>query len=296
MAKRIQKLMIGRRLKVLRKSLGLTQAQLAEQLDVSASYITLIEADQRPASANLLLRLAQVYDMNIGELAPEMDAQLASDFEAALKDPALELAALPRSEIEAALQASPQIAAAVVRLHGKLTEARMRDQAPENPFTDRAKVEAIGEVSRPDERVRDWLYATDNYMDAVDRAAEQLAFDMALHREEPHLALTDRMSRHGIRVRILPAEVMGGALRRYDPHRKELMLSELLAQASRRFQIGVLIARLEYEALIEAQIDAAGFKDADTRSLARVSLANYFSRAKSLWCGNELVLRSITFG
>ncbi|MFN3526646.1 MAG: short-chain fatty acyl-CoA regulator family protein [Paracoccus sp. (in: a-proteobacteria)] len=279
MVKRSAKLMIGRRLKVLRKSLGLTQAQLADQLDVSASYITLIEADQRPASANLLLRLAQVYDMNISELAPEVDAQLASDFEAALKDPSMELARIPHSEIEAVLQASPRIAAGVVRLHGKMTEQRMRDQVDDNPFTDRAKVEALSQVSRPDERVRDWLYETDNYLDVVDRAAEQLAVDMALHREEPHLALTERMTRHGIRVRILPAEVMGGALRRYDPHRKELMLSELLGQASRRFQIGVLIARLEYEDLIEGAIDAAGFTEADTRSLARVSLANYFSAA-----------------
>lgn len=279
MAKRGAKLMIGRRLKVLRKSLGLTQAQLADQLDVSASYITLIEADQRPASANLLLRLAQVYDMNISELAPEVDAQLASDFEAALKDPAMELHAVSHSEIEAVLQASPRIAAGVVRMHGELTRQRMRDHAAENPFADRAKVEAIGQVSRPDERVRDWLYATDNYVDALDRAAERLAEDMALHGGEPYLALIGRMSRHGIRVRILPGDVMGGALRRYDPHRKELMLSELLGQASRRFQLGVLIARLEYEDQIEATIATARFGDDDTRSLARVTLANYFSAA-----------------
>ncbi|MFC7704360.1 short-chain fatty acyl-CoA regulator family protein [Plastorhodobacter daqingensis] len=273
------KLMIGRRLRVLRKSLGLTQAQMAEQLDISASYITLIEADQRPASAKLLMRLAQVYDMNISELAPEVDAQLASDFEAALKDPALELGPLPRSEIEAALQASPRIAAALVRLQGKYTETLMRTQAEDNPLTDRNKVEVLGQIARPVETVRDWLYDHGNYVDAVDRAAEALARDMGLHRDEPHVALTERLSRHGIRVRILPAAVMGGALRRYDPHRKDLMLSELLGQASRRFQIGVLIARLEYETLIEETIAAAAFEDRETRSLARVSLANYFAAA-----------------
>ena len=59
--KRPEKLIIGQRLRVLRRSLGLTQAQLAAELGVSASYITLIEADQRPASARLLMRLAKTF-------------------------------------------------------------------------------------------------------------------------------------------------------------------------------------------------------------------------------------------
>lgn len=42
MPPRSEKLIIGQRLKVLRTTLGLTQAQMAEQLGVSASYITLI--------------------------------------------------------------------------------------------------------------------------------------------------------------------------------------------------------------------------------------------------------------
>ncbi len=47
MTGRNEKLIIGQRLRVLRQSLGLTQAQMAAELGVSASYVTLIEADQR---------------------------------------------------------------------------------------------------------------------------------------------------------------------------------------------------------------------------------------------------------
>lgn len=110
MAPRVEKLIIGQRLRVLRSSLGLTQGQMAAELGVSPSYITLIEADQRPASARFLMKLAEVYDLNISELAPASDAQLAADFGAALKDPALEAAGITRSEIAAVLQASPKLA------------------------------------------------------------------------------------------------------------------------------------------------------------------------------------------
>ena len=101
-----EKLIIGPRLKALRQNLGLTQAQMAEQLRVSPSYITLIEADQRPASARLLMRLAEVFDLNVAELAPSHDTQLATDLTATLKDPALEAAHVTRTEIEQALVAA----------------------------------------------------------------------------------------------------------------------------------------------------------------------------------------------
>ncbi|MBL3574709.1 short-chain fatty acyl-CoA regulator family protein [Rhodovulum sulfidophilum] len=292
MAKRGEKLVIGQRLKVLRKSLGLTQAQMAAELGISPSYITLIEADQRPASARLLMRLAEVYDLNVSELAPGIDAQLASDFAAALKDPALEARGVGRAEIEAVLQSAPGIAAALVRLQAKYTHAAMQAQAEDNPLTDRNKVELLGQIARPVEIVRDWFYETQNYIDRVDRAAEAVAEEMALRRTEPHLALTERLADHGIRIRILPAPVMGGSLRRFDLHRRELLLSELLGQSSRRFQIGVLLARLEQQELIDAVIRSAGFgagfEDGDACRLARVSLANYFAAALMMPYGRFL--------
>jgi hypothetical protein len=279
MPPRAEKLIIGQRLRVLRASLGLTQAQMASELGVSPSYITLIESDQRPASARFLIRLAEVYDLNVSELAPATDAQLAADLGAALKDPALEIGALPRSEIEAVLQASPRLAAAFVRLHDRYRETLLRPLSEDNPLTDRDKAEVLADSSRPVEVVRTWFYERGNHIDALDSAAEALAETLQLHRNEPHVELSNRLSAHGIRTRILPADVMDGQLRRFDPHRKELMLSELLHQSSRRFQIGVLLARLEQEETLSGLVAAAGFTDAATVALFRVTLANYFAAA-----------------
>ncbi|WBU55941.1 helix-turn-helix domain-containing protein [Paracoccus sediminicola] len=274
-----EKLIIGKRLKVLRTTLGLTQAQMAEQLDVSPSYITLIESDQRPASAKLLMRLAQVYDLNVAELAPGTDAQLAADFEAALKDPSLDTDGVSRAEIEAVLQASPRVASALVRLQGRLRDAMMRGQAESNPLTDRNKVEALAQVAKPVEQVHDWFYENRNYIDALDREAEKVAMYNRIHRDESGMGLHKMLAAHSIRVRRLPAAVMGGTLRRYDPHRKELLLSELLDAASRRFQIAVLLARLNHQDLIEQVMSDAELEGDASRSLARVSLANYFAAA-----------------
>jgi len=152
---------------------------MASQLGVSSRYITLIETDQRPASARLLLRLAEVHYLNIPELAPSFDAQLTSDFEAALKDPAPEAGPVPRAQIEAVLQASPRIAAALVRLHERYSVQALHQMSDANPLTDRDKAEVLVDASRPVEAVRNWLYDNRNYLDVLDREAKAMAEELA---------------------------------------------------------------------------------------------------------------------
>ncbi|WP_432256686.1 helix-turn-helix domain-containing protein [Limimaricola sp. AA108-03] len=278
MSDRSQKLLIGPRLKALRVSLGLTQSQMAGRLGVSSSYVTLMEGNQRPASAKLLMRLAEAFDINVSELAPETDAQLAADLGAALKDPVLE-AEVGRVEIEQALSAAPNVAAALVRLHDRYRQLVLSRQTDTNPLADRDKVEVLEEGSRAVQAVRAWLFERRNHVDSLDRAAEAMAEEMKLHRSEPHTALTERLRAHGVRVRILPSDVMAGRLRQHVAHRGELRLSELLGQPSRRFQMAVLLARLERGQEIADEIADSGLTDPSALALARVSLANYFAAA-----------------
>ena len=55
MAQQSKRLYIGPRLRRIRRDLGLTQAQMAADLEVSASYVTLIERNQRPLPADLMV-------------------------------------------------------------------------------------------------------------------------------------------------------------------------------------------------------------------------------------------------
>tara|TARA_R100000005_G_scaffold88747_1_gene58812 strand:+ start:8373 stop:9809 length:1437 start_codon:yes stop_codon:yes gene_type:complete len=279
MPKRDEKLVIGQRVKVFRKSLGLTQAQMAAELDISPSYITLIEANQRPVSAKLLLRLAEVFDVKISELAPSTNVQLASDFASILKDPLLEAEGITPAEIESVLESAPKIAAALVHLHEKHSQLLLRDQADDNPLTDRDKVDLLAQSSRPVEKVRAWFYEIHNYIDPLDRAAEQMADALDFNRSKPNLRFSERLATHKIRIRIMPSHVMGPYLRRYQPHSHELLLSELLEQPSRRFQMAVLLAKLEYDDLVEDVLLQSGLQGEDTLALARVSLYNYFAAA-----------------
>ena len=68
-----QKLFAGHAVRRIRRASGLTQAVMAQSLDVSPSYLNLIERNQRPLTAPIMLRLAERYDFDpraLGRDAP----------------------------------------------------------------------------------------------------------------------------------------------------------------------------------------------------------------------------------
>ena len=64
-----RKLFLGPRLRRLRRELGITQARMAEDLGISPSYMNLLERNQRPLTAQLILRLAEAYELDVRSLS-----------------------------------------------------------------------------------------------------------------------------------------------------------------------------------------------------------------------------------
>ena len=246
MSARKEKLMIGPRLRRLRRTLGITQAQMAEDLGVSASYINLIEGNQRPISANLLLTLAQVYDFDLSDVGGADDARLVSEMMEVVRDPTLEVGAIGKNDVEEMVNASPEIANAFLRLYARHRDVTMRLHSDANMLADREKVEVLEESARSVDAVREFFHKHRNYFPQLDEAAEIFSGELFLSTDEPHTALTDRLkTRHGYQVRIVPVDVMPNKLRYFDRHRRRIDLSELLRQSGRRFQLAVQIGLLE---------------------------------------------------
>ena len=64
-----RKLFAGMRIRRLRRELGLTQAVMADSLGISTSYLNLIERDQRPVSAQILIKMVDVFNIDPRGLA-----------------------------------------------------------------------------------------------------------------------------------------------------------------------------------------------------------------------------------
>src|SRR5271155_2098140 len=82
-----QRLYVGPSLRRIRRDLGLTQSDMAADLEVSASYIALLERNHRPLSAEMLVRLAETYKVDVAALAGKAGADDAARLQSVLKDP-----------------------------------------------------------------------------------------------------------------------------------------------------------------------------------------------------------------
>jgi transcriptional regulator with XRE-family HTH domain len=60
--------MINRALKVIRQFHGMKQNELAENLEISKSYLSEIETGKKPASLELLKKYSEVFDIPVSSL------------------------------------------------------------------------------------------------------------------------------------------------------------------------------------------------------------------------------------
>src|SRR6202789_4610165 len=99
--------LIGRTVRRLRAERGLSQQALATRLGISASYLNLIEHDQRAVTASLLIKLGETLRVDLGELSGSQERQLQVGLREAFADPLLSADAVPEAEIAAMAGASP---------------------------------------------------------------------------------------------------------------------------------------------------------------------------------------------
>lgn len=246
----------------LRRKDGLTQAAMAARLGISASYLNLVERNQRPLSARLLVQLAEQFDFDPRSLRQADMVGGIDGLRQRLADDRFADLAIDRDEIAEWLSAAPQAAVAFARLY------------------DAAGQGAAGTGTDPMELVRREIERWRNHFADLDAAAEELADELRLSNAEIGAALVERLrQRHQLSVRILPLDVMPDALRRLDLHARQLQLSELLDQSSRNFHIAVQLALLEQKDAIGALADGAQFADRAAWRLFRRHLAGYFAAA-----------------
>lgn len=268
-----KKLFIGPRLRRLRRELGLTQAEMAADLDISVSYVNLIERNQRPLTAEMLLRLAETYRLDLASFAEDESEALLARLEEVFRDPLFQQSDVSREDLRELALGNPVLAGAVAALHRAWQESRAELAGLQ------AGARETGGNS-PLEEGRAFLNAHKNYFHSLDERAETMSRQLRLTEQGAWPALVARAeNRHGLSVRLLPASVLGPSVRRLDQHRSEIVIAERLDTAGRNFQLALQIVFLELAGRLEAVIGDYPFTSENGRRLARQTLANYTAAA-----------------
>ena len=272
----VRSVFMGPRLRRLRRDLGLTQADMAADLEISAPYVALLERNQRPVTADMLLRLARTYKIDLTDLAGDGGADHTARMQSILKEPMFSDIDIPALEISDLAISYPGMTEAFLRLYTAYREEQLALADRRAPATT-TSLSGGGDfdVNDPVEEVRRFLAARRNNFATIDDAAERLAQHASGRR-----GFVDRLkAQHRLTVRYLPPDVMVGAVRRLDLHRRQLLLDDSLDTASLNFQLAQQLAYLEMENEIVSALDDGHFSSRSAELLARRALAGYAAAA-----------------
>jgi hypothetical protein len=260
----------GPALRRLRRRENLTQASMAQRLQISPSYLNLIERNQRPMTARVVVQLISEFAFDPRELAGDAAVGGLDGLVRRLNDERFADLGIDREEAGEFLSANPQIASAFARLYDT---ARADQAESEEPLT-----AARREVER-------WR----NHFADLDHAAETLSDEMRLSRGEIAIALAERLrDKHQLAVRILPREVMPRVRRRLDLHARQVQLAEMLGPESRAFELALQLAALEQREQVAHLVAGARLTDATARELLARHLESYFAAALMMPYGRFL--------
>jgi predicted transcriptional regulator/DNA-binding XRE family transcriptional regulator len=270
---------LGGKIRSFRRREGLSQVQLAQKLGISPSYLNLIEHNHRQVSAALLIKLAQVFRLELQALSGENDARLAEDLLEVFGDPLFEGHALSAAEVQELAAHSPTLAQAVMSLYQAYRSARESASTLAARMSEGDEILGIERSRLPSEEASDLIQRNSNYFPELEEGAGMLwgAGTLAGELYEAMVRYLDDF--HGVEVRIEKEGAMRGAVRRYDPEKRRLVLSEVLRRGSRNFQLAYQIGLLSQAATLDRITRDPLLTSDESRALARVALANYFAAA-----------------
>ncbi|MFG1298640.1 short-chain fatty acyl-CoA regulator family protein [Xanthobacter sp. V3C-3] len=278
-----QKVYAGHAVRRLREKLGLKQSELAQRLAISPSYVNQIESNQRPLTASLLIAISRTFAVDITSFGAEDLDRLVADLREATADPLFKDLDLGLQDAKAVANLSPAFAHAFLRMHVALRRTAEWRASLDDMLTAGVAPGADEAKMIPYEEVRDFFHYIDNYVDGLDRAAENAASSLGiLDGSDPFAAFSAHLARqHGVQVEIGPADP-GAPLSRFDPRVRRLVLSGVLPVATRAFRLAATIAQLEHERLVEETVAAGAFRSQTAAEICRLALQNYFAGALML--------------
>jgi len=273
---------LGGKVRLLRRQARQTQADLARKLDISPSYLNLIEHDQRALTADLLIKVVQTFQVDLAAFAAPSDDRRVQDLIEVFSDPVFERHKLTAVDVREFCLQSPAVAQAVLTLFEQFRAARDLTEtlAGERDPDDDESPNAVGRV--PSEEVNEFIQTHMNWFPRLEALAADLWREAELKLDHLESGLTDYLARrHGVDVLRARGDP-GGALRRFDPQARKLWVSETLEPSARRFHLAVQVALLQHGEILEELATDRVLTSPAARTLGRIVLANYFAAAVAM--------------
>ena len=100
---------LGFKIKTARRKLNISQGDLSKKLDISASYLNLIESGKRKVSADLLIKASELLNLDLKKLSSDDNLNLVHDLQELLSDNLFEDLDITTLEVKDLIETNPLI-------------------------------------------------------------------------------------------------------------------------------------------------------------------------------------------
>tara|TARA_Y100000590_G_scaffold53588_2_gene55999 strand:- start:2000 stop:3445 length:1446 start_codon:yes stop_codon:yes gene_type:complete len=275
---------IGVKIRKERRSKGLSQTELSKNLEISASYLNLIESGRRTITVPLLIKIGNELGLSLKDLTIESNKRMLSDVMDVLSNELFEDLDITNHDTTEFIGSNPNIAKALLTLNDSYKSLRddMQDRLETIDVESSIKERKASRL--PVEIVSDFLQENKNYFDILERKAEELRKVIGLT-FGPGIGSTEIKFNnylrevHNIDVKIIPSETDQKIFKRFDKKKNILFISEMLTYTGRNFHLAYQIAFQEGQNIIDEIISSNKIFSEEVISLMKISLLNYFSAA-----------------
>ena len=270
-----EKIFIGPKLRELRQNRNMTQAEIANALGVSASYVNLIERNQRSASLKFLIGLSDSFGLNWRELTNSDTGQLLSELRQITKDPVFGDCVPDIEELRSAIDGAPNLVSGMINVFNAY-RSYGEQLAEQNEVMSNFNDSSMS----IEQSVYDFFRNNNNHFPELESCADQCYIQNIPDRQELYGALRTHIKENlAIDVKQVRNEVLGSSLRYYDQEKRQIILSDGLDHNNRIFQLAHMIALIEFHELLDAQLPKQILENESAAARCRVELANYFAAA-----------------
>ncbi len=277
-----QKIFAGPKIRRLRNELKLTQTNMAKELSISPSYLNLIERNQRPLTVQLLLKLAQNYQIDINTLQTGEEEEAKASLKEVFADPLLAGELPSDSEMIELSEAAPNAAQAMLKLYRAYREGQTRLSDLSQLMAKDGTMTTAPTARIPFDEVRDTFENHSSCFPELEDTASQMVemLKKTAPNEDLFLQLTQWLKeKHNISVQILPNETMPHWRRRYDRHSQRIFLTERLSRQDCIQELASEAAILAFKERIHDEAEFLNFTSDEAKRLARFELARYVALA-----------------
>ena len=271
-------LKIGPKIKAFRRQLGLQANKFAEQINISPSYLNLIESGKRNIDGDLLIKVSKELRVDLSDLTSKADVNLENDISELLDDQLFEDLDILGPEVKDLVSTNPKIAKALIKLGDNF---RQKDHAIVNKVEDISgkKIDSR-KTAFPGEVISDFLQENKNYFPKLEEFADKIFEKVQVNNRTRYIALCDFLkSEYSIIVKDIIPEEGKPFSKIYNKNSKELLLSDYNTLETKKLHAASQIAQEGASKEINKYLSNFNFPSNESKKLTQVALLNYCGAA-----------------